>query len=69
MENTTYEFGGFHAEPIDRFVRADRFSWTGQHGTHEGTANVLEGYRADLSSEMPGVPSAEFHRADVAHHV
>ena len=31
--------------------------------------DLQQGRRADLSGEMPGVPSAEFDRADVAHHL
>src|ERR1700682_201316 len=31
--------------------------------------DVLEGCRADSPGEMSGVPSAEFDRADVAHHI
>src|ERR1700686_3110792 len=31
--------------------------------------NVLEGCRADSAGEMPGVPPAEFDRADVSHYV
>ena len=33
------------------------------------TGDVLQGRRSDPPGEMPGVPSAELDRADVAHHV
>ena len=31
--------------------------------------DVLQGHRADLPGQVPGVPSAELDRADVAHHL
>ena len=38
-------------------------------GHSRETSDVLQGRRSDLPGEMPGVPSAELDRADVAHHL
>ena len=39
------------------------------HGANGDGPDILQGHRADLPGQVPGVPSAEFDRADVAHHV
>ena len=41
----------------------------GRRGRCAQAGDVLQGRRADLPGEVPGVPSAELDRADVAHHL
>ena len=52
-------------------VRLDCFRGHRRHTgpDHRCGPDVLEGHRADLPGQVPGMPSAEFDRADVAHHV
>src|SRR5215831_18038233 len=42
---------------------------TGARGRCAEARDILQGRRAHFPGEMPGVPSAELDRADVAHHL